>query len=108
LGNQPPPLYTSLITNKEEAVNDFMPAETPQTGPVILTLTLTEKDVRQIIDDGNLGNALGETPMSAHVSIGTIREYADQIIVELRDHLYETVSLLTDQYARVRPYPTEE
>lgn len=82
----------------------FISVSTPKAGPLILSLTLTEEDVRQIVDNGNLGLALGEVPLDEGVSIAVVRTYLDVIVEAMRDTLCDKVEALTDRYGRVRPF----
>ena len=67
----------------------------------ILTITLTEQDVRDIVTDGNLGNAIGECPMNEAVAVALVREFADAITNSAIERIEDVIGRLADNHARI-------
>ena len=70
------------------------------TEPVI-TITITEQDVRDIIEDANLGLAIGECPIHDEVTVAIIRNFADGATDSVLEYAENLIKRLGDKHARI-------
>ena len=67
----------------------------------IITFTLTEQDVREIVDGAGGGDAIGECPMNEAIAGALVREFANEIAADLQDYAEGLVARLADRHARI-------
>jgi len=75
-----------------------------QPAPVV-AFSLTSKDISDLVDAGNLGNAIGEVAMNDKVAIAIVETLREEIAVMVADYAEDIILRLADAHARIALTP---
>jgi len=67
---------------------------------IVLIVTITENDIVHLVDDTNLGNALGEDPVDPVVALNLTKNHASQLLAAIQENAEETIIQFLDKNAR--------